>query len=76
MRIELSPEEDHAGGILRHNKSIIHNGAENHSLTGTRSAYDIFTVGFRYHHFHNGDYFRNNGITHNAGVLIPLEDIA
>jgi hypothetical protein len=76
MRMELTPVEDSAKGTLRHNKSIIHNGEERHSLTGTRLAYDTFTVGFRYHHFHNGDYFRNSGIKHNAGVLIPLDNIA
>jgi hypothetical protein len=173
MRIELSPEEDYAGSILRHNKSIKHSGTEKHSFTGTQSvyeslaaelennyletaemsevqalaydyvqndvfthdyrhnrsikhdgtayrcsiindknvmdfslspmadtqrgrllhncsakrdgeeqhqsqriAYDTFTAGIRYHHFYNGVYFRNNGIKHNAGVLLPLEDIA
>jgi hypothetical protein len=38
----------------------------------TQSVYDSFALGIRYHHFHNGDYVRNNRIKHNAGVLIPL----
>jgi hypothetical protein len=76
MRMELDPLADAAKGILRHNCSITHNGAERHSFAGTQSAYETLEIGFRYHRFHNGIYFRNNGIKHNVGVLIPLEDIA
>jgi hypothetical protein len=74
MEFTLAPMEDTQIGQLLHNKSITRNGEERHH--SQRIAYDIFTVGIRYHHFHNGDYFRNNGIKHNAGVLVPLEDIA
>ncbi|MDR2409602.1 MAG: DUF2612 domain-containing protein, partial [Bacteroidales bacterium] len=72
MRTEVSPFKDTTGGILRHNNSITHNGVEKHSFTGTQLAYDTLAIGFRYHHFHDGVYSRNNGIRHNAGVFIPL----
>jgi hypothetical protein len=74
MDFTLAPMEDTHLGRLLHNGSIRRNGEERHQ--GQRIAYDIFTIGIRYHHFHNGDYFRNNGIKHNAGTLIPLEDVA
>jgi hypothetical protein len=74
MKFTLAPMEDTQLGQLLHNKSMTRNGEERHQ--SKRIAYDTFTVGIRYHHSHNGDYFRNNGIKHNAGVLIPLEDIA
>jgi hypothetical protein len=72
MRTEVSPFEDAARGVLRHNNSISHNGAEKHSFTGTQLAYDAFAFGFRYRRFHDGAYSRNSGIKHNANVLIPL----
>jgi hypothetical protein len=66
-------EDTHLGRLLR-NGCIKRTGEEIHQSQNI--AYDTFTVGIRYHHYHNGGYLRNNGIEHNAGVLIPLEDIA
>ena len=67
---------DNAEGTLYHNNIIKYNGIERHSSAGTKSAYETLAMGIRYHHFRNGVYFRNNEIKHNAGVFIPLEDIA
>jgi hypothetical protein len=46
------------------------------SPTETQPVYETFAIGFRYHHFHNGIYIRNNEIKRNAGMLIPLQSIA
>lgn len=74
MACTLVPTVDIQLGRLLHNGSIKRNGDERHQ--NSRIAYDTFTSGVRYHRFHNGDYFRNNGIKHNTAVLIPLEDSA
>ena len=73
---KLAPFEDSAKGTLRHMGILRHDGTEKHSLTGKEPAYETFTVGFRYHRYHNGAYLFDRGIKHNANTLFPLEDIA
>jgi hypothetical protein len=74
LDIALVPMVDIQHGRLLRNTSTKRNGEEQRQ--SKRIAYEVFTIGIKYHHFHNGDCFRNNGIKHNTCVLIPLKDIA
>jgi hypothetical protein len=70
FKIKIEPAGETQYGLLAHNASVRRNGEEKHR--SQRPAYDRLQAGMRYHRFHDGGYSRNNGIKHNAGVLIPL----